>query len=545
MMTHSLSGAVRLAVLGLSAGCMLAPGGAGALEIDTGNPDLVVRFDNTLRYNIGVRAQAQDKAILGTANNGNSDAKFDKGDLITNRLDLLSEFDLVFQESTGFRVSAQAWYDAAYDGKEELRPGGAHSYPNGRYTSYVKRWNRGPSGEILDAFLFKRFSLGDTETMLRLGKHNLYWGESLFSFVHGVSYSQGPVDVRKAFSTPGIEAKELFKPLNQVSLTTQVTDTLSFGAQYLLDWKPTSVPDGGTYWGITDSMTMGGGTSIGPRRWIGIFNEPDDKSGDWGVMARWSPQWLGGSFGVYYREYTDKMPQIVLNNTFTQLGFNYLDDRVKLTGVSLSKNVGGINFGAEVLRREGTGLLMGGATTVGNEPIGDTWHALVNAVGYAGKTPLFDSMSWMAELTYSEVDKVRKNKQNFKRKGTTATVAGAANCSNAKLGCADHSAVGIALRVEPRWFQVFDGVDLSMPIFYRTNFGTSPVLFGGYDGNGSWSVGLNAEYLSKYTFTLAYNGYFAKHKDQVASGVESVRDAGALGYHWDRGNVTLTFKTSF
>ena len=52
--------AASLAVASLFA----AAGAAQAFEIDTGNEDLAMRWDNTFRYNLGVRAQGQDQAIL-------------------------------------------------------------------------------------------------------------------------------------------------------------------------------------------------------------------------------------------------------------------------------------------------------------------------------------------------------------------------------------------------------------------------------------------------------------------------------------------------
>ena len=36
-----------------------------AMEIDTGNPDVVLRWDNTLRYNLGQRTQGQDPGDPG------------------------------------------------------------------------------------------------------------------------------------------------------------------------------------------------------------------------------------------------------------------------------------------------------------------------------------------------------------------------------------------------------------------------------------------------------------------------------------------------
>ena len=55
--------AARVSALCAAIAAMLA-GPAAAFEIDTGNPDVVLRWDNTLRYNLGVRTQSQDKAIL-------------------------------------------------------------------------------------------------------------------------------------------------------------------------------------------------------------------------------------------------------------------------------------------------------------------------------------------------------------------------------------------------------------------------------------------------------------------------------------------------
>ena len=57
----------RRAALGVAVAAACAVSGAAvAFEIDTGNPDLALRWDNTIRYNIGMRAQGQNDAILRT-----------------------------------------------------------------------------------------------------------------------------------------------------------------------------------------------------------------------------------------------------------------------------------------------------------------------------------------------------------------------------------------------------------------------------------------------------------------------------------------------
>src|SRR6266568_8374248 len=171
--------------------CVLLTAGAGtcsayASPIDTGNPELALRWDNSVRYNLGVRMQAQDQNILNNSTYDNSDSKFKRGDIVTNRLDLLTELDMVYRKRSGLRVSAALWYDHAYRSDAEITANSnflvpglgdiSSAYPDNRYTGFTRRWNRGPSGELLDAFVFTGFDLGAVPVNLKLGQHTLYWG---------------------------------------------------------------------------------------------------------------------------------------------------------------------------------------------------------------------------------------------------------------------------------------------------------------------------------------------------------------------------------
>ena len=553
---------------------------ANAFPIDTGNPDLELRWDNSIRYNLGIRAQAQDPNILNNTTYDNSDSKFKRGDVVTNRLDLLTESDLVYRKRSGLRVSAALWYDQAYRSDAErtansnfVIPGLgdiSSAYSGNTYTGFTRRWNRGPSGEILDAFAFTGFDVGAVAVNVKLGQHTIYWGESLFSFVHGVSYAQGPIDIRKALANPGVEAKEVFKPLPQMSAMVQLSDELSMAGQYYLGWKPSAFPDGGTYFGVLDALTQGGGTYVvNPAQaaaissalggtpvaavpFIPSYRDPK-KAGDWGVMARWSPAWLTGTAGLYFRKYTDKLPEIVLGGLQaaplelgvavpSSLGLSYQQEQVTLVGASFSRVVEGVSVSGEIAHRMDTPLLMGPATFLGSEPTGDTTHALANAIAYFGKTPGFDSAVLMVELTYSRLDKVKSNAANFN--SVEYGCKGAAE----QLGCATRNAWGLTVRFVPTWFQVFPGADLSMPLLYSTGLkGTSPVLFGGYQGNSSYSAGLALDVKASYSLTLAYNGADAKrHNDSVNGfGQQQVGAIGGIGAQWDRGWVSFTFKTTF
>jgi len=554
-------------ILASAISAVVFSGKAAAFAVDTDNPDISIRWDNTVRYNIGFRAEDCDKNICGNGKGAGditahqSDRKFsDAGDIVTNRLDLLTELDVVYKNMVGFRISAAGWYDNAYDdtsvkGDSALEAAGFDSSRNGNYTGSIKRWNRGPSGEILDAFVFTQFDVDGMPVNLKLGKHNVYWGESLFSFVGGVAYGQGPVDIRKSLANPGSEAKELFKPLNQFSFTMSLTDRLAITGQYFFDWKASPLPDGGTYFGPADFFTGGGGTVVPMLGVPAVFDgtrDPKDKSGDWGVAVRWRPEWLDGRLGFYYREYTDKLPQMVIGGVTPggalRVDLDYRTPRQKLYGISLGKQIGSISFGADVTYRKDAqiavtpfaNVIAANAADLQWRPTGDVWTALANIVAYYGETPLFDSAALTAELNYSKLERITHDPLNLFYGRNENCAGGEAT----KHGCPTRDAFGVAVAFEPKWFQVRPGMDLSMPLFLSLGLrGNSPVPFGDNEGQGSYSIGLAADIENRYNFAIKFNGFLAKHSNDGA-GVLSNSNS-SLGKYWDRNWVSITFKTTF
>jgi hypothetical protein len=533
----------------------LACGGAQAFEFDTGNPDLSVRWDNTVRANYGVRVEERDSKIGNDVRADEGDFRFDKDDAVAKRVDLLSELDVVYQKRYGFRVSGAGWYDGAYDGKSRTNPAFATvgSYVGNNYSPYTKRFYRGGSGEVLDAFVFGGFGVGDVPVQAKLGRHTLYWGESLFlgGHLHSISYSQNPLDLQKGFATPGSEAKELFRPLNQVSAQAQLSDTLSIAGQYMLEWEAARYPEGGTYLGPVDFVFNGpdrqflGGGLFATR---GNAFEPDQRNGEFGLSARWSPKALDGTIGFYYRRFADKLPQ-VLRTAPTQYNLIYADS-VDLYGVSLAKNIAGISWGAEVSQRRNTPLF----SQVLTGPViarpqagetggarGDTWHALINAAGVISKTAVFDAATWIAEVQWSQWSKVRSGANFFNALGFSA------NCSGANAdkwnGCVTKDYVGASLGFTPTWYQVFPGVDLSAPVTYALGLsGNAATVFGGNEGLGNYTVGLGADVQQKYRFDLKYIDFVGRYKD---NGTAVTQTNGLTTYLKDRGFVSLTFKTTF
>lgn len=507
---------------------------AMALNLDTGNPDLKVRWDNTLKYNAGWRMEGRDENLVNSPGFSSSTLSRDKGDMVTNRIDVLSEFDMIYKEDHGFRVSAAGWKDFDYDDDVKFNSAFGNSpYPNNKFTGKVERYYD-RSGEFLDAFVFTKFDIGTIPVNVRAGRHNLYWGEGLFTVGDGIAYGQGPLDLRKATSTPGIEAKELFLPQNQLSFVSQVTEKVSVAGTYYLEWDPHRFPDGGTYLGSSDVSLLGGQTVNG-LPYVGDVHGGHNKTpkdeGNFGLNAQIQSDTLDGNVGIYYRKFDDRMPNLVFDPVAGVLFNDYAKD-VKLYGLSFSRLLGTVSMGAEISRREGT-------TLAGNAR-GDTWHALVNMVAYIGDTPLFDSAPLSAELTYSRLDKVDNN-----TKAQFEAMHEDHGCTLGKKGgCVTDDAWGLNMAFTPTWYQVFPGIDMKMPVSYGVGLkGNSPAPLGAAEGSGSWSVGAGLDIYSKYNVTLAYNDYFGDYvKSPVTNQIIGSNGSGTLD---DRGWLSLTLKTVY
>lgn len=555
---------VKMLPLAAALTTLVVSGSANALEFDTGNPDLQVRWDNTIRYNVAQRVKERDSKIGNSAIADEGTYSFDKGDLVAKRFDLLSEFDVVYNKTNGLRVSAAAWYDAAYGDRSRSNPNAPlstiPSYTNNEYSDYTKRYYHGPSGEILDAFVFGSVDAGSVPVALKAGRHTVFWGESLFlnGALHGISYAQMPLDLQKGFATPGTEAKELFRPTKQLSMQAQLTDNLSLAAQYFFQWESDRFPEGGTYLGPADFVFDGPDRQF-LSAGLGFANraspvEPKQR-GEHGLALRWSPAAIDGTVGFYYRNYADKIPQVLLTKVGAASTSEYRNiyaDDIKLYGVSLAKNIAGVSVGAEVSYRENTplsakvlGISPTGVPTQGETsgPRGDTWHALINTVGLIPKTFLFDQASWAAELTWSRWDKVRSGANLFQAEGFAGCSFAGKPVGDKWDGCATKSYVGAGVSFTPTWYQVLAGVDLSAPLSYSQGVkGNAATVFGGNEDMGNYTVGLSADIVQKYRVDLKYVAFFGKYRD---NGTAVTTQNGFTTLLKDRDFVSLTLKTTF
>jgi hypothetical protein len=543
----------RDAALRGSLACVLlsASGTTFAVSFDLPNPDYRLRWDNTLRYTLGMRVDGQDKRIMRNPIYDESDGKFDRGDIVTNRADLLSELDFSYAKLWGARVSAAAWFDQAYhdEGVKSQVAGYTSSYDNDRYSSDVKRYAHGPSGEILDAFVWSTFRIGDSLTNVKVGRHTNYWGEGLLFGAHAVSYSQAPTDGVKAVTSPGIETKEVFLPVGQVSAKMQLTDSLTVAGQYFYEWDYTRIPYGGTYFGGADPFFEGpdrlplapNGASFarGSSRY-------GRDSANWGVMAKLNIEQIESNVGVYYRQFDDYQPWLApqVRTALGEYRLVYPRD-VKLVGLSFSRVFDSVAIGSEVSYRKNGALNAAGVDELDNEgPRGDTLHFVANAVYGVPRNFISDSATLVGEFAYSHLRKVTEHEDLYLGEGNASCVdprSGAPGSGDKSDGCSTRNYYAVAVNYTPQYLLVFPSWDMTVPLTVNYGLhGNAATAGGGNEGALTWSAGVQFTYAQRYEFGLRYADTRAQSKT-LADG--SVGGNGAVG-GTDRGWLAFTFKTS-
>ncbi|HNC02848.1 MAG TPA: DUF1302 domain-containing protein [Agitococcus sp.] len=577
-----------------------------ALEVPMNNEDINIRWDNTFRYNYAHRIEAQDEALLKNPNFDDGNRNFDKG-MVSNRLDILSELDVVYQNKHGVRLSMAGWYDDAYNqGFDNKNVATSNHLEDGKAAigvpNFVERYYQGPSGEILDAFVFTNVELAEMPINIKAGRHTVYWGESLLfsGALHGVSYGQAAVDAAKGFAVPGTEVKELFRPLNQISAQMRIKPDLSLAMQYFFDWERYRLPDSGTYLGFNDALHESGESLIssGARLVRGEDSAPSGK-GDMGLALRWSPEFLDGSVGFYVRRFSDTLPQLHVRPAVAALpaancaalgfvtlptGACYINpsaasptdlaagrigtyhlaygDEVDLLGFSLAKGIAGVSVGIDLSYRKNMPLTSdivnilptqliaatGNKAAINYVPTdgetggarGDTLHGVVNLLGVVGTTPMWNQLTWATELTWNRWQKVTQNEAVFKGRDNYSVMVDGVPSTLDKVS---KDFFGIAANVTPMWYQVLPAVDLYLPLSVSVGLsGNSAVSLGGNEKSGTYSIGVGADIQQRYRVDLKFIDFLGEYQTNAA-GMVQISNGNPTQLK-DRGMVTLTFKTT-
>ncbi|MBI4996760.1 MAG: DUF1302 family protein, partial [Rhodocyclales bacterium] len=302
----------------IAAAVALACSGAQAFEFDTGESDFKIRWDNTLKYSTIYRLENPDSAQLARyvgSPAGDGDRNFKRG-IASNRVDLLSEFDVVHAGNKGLRISGTGWYDDVYHHGNDNTTGLSHNLSTGsnQFNSGTRK-AVGNDAKLLDAFVFLKGDIGAMPSSVRVGRHAVIYGETLMSGANGIAAAQGPVDIVKAATVPGAQVKEFLLPTNQISATFQPTDKISLGGYYQFKWEKSSFFPAGSFLSPNDVVGPGAESFLDLFHPIPATGDlTPRKGGQWGTQLRYKPDWADLELGLYAANYHDKTPSAIYTN---------------------------------------------------------------------------------------------------------------------------------------------------------------------------------------------------------------------------------------
>jgi hypothetical protein len=521
---------------------------ARASEFATGNPDLTIRWDNTVKYSAARRVKSPSPILTANPNLNDGDLNFNQG-LISNRADLLSEFDLTYKQM-GVRLSGAAWYDGVYNRSNDHPDDGTANQLSVRYNSFTDdtRTIHGRKAELLDAFVFSKFNLGNKPVTVRAGRHAQVWGESLFFGGNAIAGGMMPIDAVKLLSVPNTQFKEALRPVPMLSGQVQLTPDVAVAAYYQLRWQGHRLPAVGSYFSQVDLVREGGEQILlglptvargGPFLQDNAPRVGDEKAANSGQGGlRVGIRHGETDYGLYAIRFHNKGPQQITNMGLRPVtGFipgpgctvpgsvqtgpascalpgpvSYrlaYHEGIRAYGASASRTFNNVNLAAEVSIRHNQDLASMGVvdtSALGGSPVnnssrppyatGRTAHANLSALWSLRPSPLFREANFAGEVIWNRALKVQRN---------AALVP-----PNAKRDA-------FALRgvFEPVYRHVVPGLDLSVPVGlgYAPKGSRSMALGPGTpEGGGDINIGLNGTYLNTWILSLSYTHYYGKEQ---------------------------------
>ena len=408
----------------LSSLIILAATPLQAFEFQSG--ELSGTITSTVSYGISQRVEDRDLRLVSPGNSGglgtgqsnttdDGNLNYDDGDTFSNIVKGVHDIGLNYRNYGAF-ARVKWWYDFELNNS---------AVPHGHEpTSATPNLELDDSGfndlaqfdgiELLDAFVFGEFELGDKPLDVRLGKQVVNWGES--TFIQGGINAINPFDV-SAFRRPGAEIKEGLLPVNMLYANLGVTDNLSVEAFYQLKWEKTVIDGCGTYFSILDYAAEGCDRvavdtvakvpdqilyTLAPLPHFvnrSTDREADD-SGQFGLSFRYYANELDTEFGLYYINYHSRIPYISGTKPTDGAGLGYFiagsrdatyfadyPEDIQLIGLSFATNLGSTAISGEISHRKDLPVQING-----NEILG---AALLNG---AGLTTTFTS-KWNNQTT--------------------------------------------------------------------------------------------------------------------------------------------------
>ncbi|WP_443690848.1 DUF1302 domain-containing protein [Pseudomonas sp.] len=232
-----------------------------AVEFSFADDEIKGSFDTTLSYGQLWRVQGRDKTN-DDVNINDGNRNFDTG-LVSEVYKVTSDLEVSYKNYGAF-VRGSAFYDTQIMDKRTDYSGNnnpsqpSQNFPHNDSFTYATRHSAGRDAQILDAYVYGNWEVGDLPLTARLGRQVFNWGEGLF-YRGGVN-TTNPINAAQ-FRLPGSELKEVLVPIEALNFNVGLSDNLSMETFYQFSWKETQVDPVGTYFSETDLFADGGNTA--------------------------------------------------------------------------------------------------------------------------------------------------------------------------------------------------------------------------------------------------------------------------------------------
>jgi hypothetical protein len=279
-------------------------------------------FDTSISLGGIWRMEQRSNQIVGTANGGNAfSVNYDDGTLNFNRglssavAKITSELELNYK-NIGFFGRGTTFYDFELENDDRLRT---------PLTGDALR-RSGSDGDVLDAFFYWRFDIGDMPAEFRVGEQVVNWGES--TFIQGGNNVINHFNV-SALRIPGAELREALLAQDLAWFSISPTDNLTVELVYQYDWDDTEPEGAGTFFSTND-FAVDGGTHVrlgfgdtpdvpnpafsDPTRPFNAIPRADaiqpEDDGQYGFALRYYAEDFnnGTEFGFYFFNYHSRLP---------------------------------------------------------------------------------------------------------------------------------------------------------------------------------------------------------------------------------------------
>ncbi len=398
-MNNKKTSAIKLSVLAAAIG-FAATG--YAIDFDLG--EVQGSFDSQLSVGASWSTSNPESKLIDKNNGGKGDSStgddgrmnFKRGETFSKIFKGVHDLELSYRDSGAF-FRAKYWYD--FELKDESRP-----------FKQISDKGRAPAAkssgfDLLDAFVYHNYYVGDRPGHVRVGQQVISWGES--TFIGGGINSINPWDVA-ALRRPGAELKEGLLPAQLLYASQSLSDTVNLELFYQVKWEPYVLDNCGTFFGgdvappgCDNNFTvlnseLGQLVPFADAYGHGYFTTPegvviarlkDQKardSGQWGAALRWQTD--NTEYGFYAMNYHSRVPFLA----YKAPGANLYSDLNSVLGTAIGNGI----TNPEVLE----GLLA--ATVFGNSNYFMDYPEDIRLYGVSFATTLPTGTAWSGEVSY-------------------------------------------------------------------------------------------------------------------------------------------------